>query len=75
MHPTWIPSAGPRPRRWFLQASVAAAAGFMVVPRCVLGRGQVPPSEKLHLAGIGIGGQGGADLEEMQSENIVALCD
>ncbi len=47
----------------------------MVVPRCVLGRGQVPPSEKLHLAGIGIGGQGGADLEEMQSENIVALCD
>jgi len=75
MHHTTSLFTGPRPRRRFLQAAAGAAAGFLVVPRCVLGRGQVPPSEKLHLAGIGIGGQGGADLEEMQSENIVALCD
>jgi len=47
----------------------------MIVPRHVIGRGQTPPSEKLHLAGIGIGGQGASDLNEMSGENIVALCD
>src|SRR5207247_8874882 len=26
-------------------------------------------------AGVGIGGQGGSDLEQLSSENIVALCD
>jgi hypothetical protein len=31
---------------------------FHVVPRHVLGRGFTPPSEKLNIAGIGIGGQG-----------------
>jgi predicted dehydrogenase len=29
----------------------------------------------LNIAGIGIGGQGASDLSELQSENIVALCD
>jgi predicted dehydrogenase len=33
------------------------------------------PNEKLNIAGIGIGGQGASDLEELGSENIVALCD
>jgi predicted dehydrogenase len=32
-------------------------------------------SEKLNIAGIGVGGQGAGDLKEMDSENIVALCD
>ena len=50
-------------------------ASFFIVPRHVLGRGETPPSEKLNLAGIGIGGQGAHDLNEMRSENIVALCD
>src|SRR5207237_3803267 len=31
--------------------------------------------EKLNIAGIGIGGQGASDLGNMESENIVALCD
>lgn len=48
----------------------------MIVPGAVLGlRGAVPPSEKLNLAGIGIGGQGNSDLNHLESENIVALCD
>ena len=34
-----------------------------------------PPSEKLNIAGIGIGGQGGSVLRDMAGENIVALCD
>jgi predicted dehydrogenase len=62
-------------RRQLLQAVGASAFGFSVVPRHVLGRGFVPPSEKLNIAGIGIGGQGAGDLREMAVENIVALCD
>ena len=34
-----------------------------------------PPSEKLNIAGVGIGGRGFADLRAVASENIVALCD
>jgi predicted dehydrogenase len=45
------------------------------MPRSVLGQGQTPPSAKLNIAGVGIGGQGGGVLSDMKSENIVALCD
>ena len=38
-------------------------------------RGLTPPSEKLNIAGVGIGGQGGGVLNDMKSQNIVALCD
>jgi predicted dehydrogenase len=62
-------------RRRFLQAAAVAAFSFEVVPRHVLGRGFVPPSEKLNIAGIGVGGQGGGVIREMAGENIVALCD
>ena len=62
-------------RRAFLKTVAVTTFGFQVVPRYVLGQGQTPPSEKLNIAGIGIGGQGGGVLSEMKSENIVALCD
>jgi predicted dehydrogenase len=39
------------------------------------GPGHTPPSEKLNIAGIGVGGQGRSDLEELRNHNIVALCD
>ena len=56
--------------------TAAAVAAFTIVPRHVLGgAGNVPPSEKLNIAGIGIGGRGEGDLDECRSENIVALCD
>ena len=62
-------------RRTLLGGGVAAAA-FTVVPRHVLGgAGRTPPSEKLNIAGIGIGGQGRWDLQQVNSQNIVALCD
>lgn len=64
-------------RRDFLKAGAALGA-FMVVPRHVLGgAGQTAPSERLNLAGVGIGGQGAWDLEELAKidQNIVALCD
>ena len=61
-------------RRDVLRAAATTAA-FTIVPRHVLGQGQTPPSEKLNIAGIGIGGQGGEDLKQFPNENIVALCD
>jgi predicted dehydrogenase len=66
---------GPITRRSFL-ASTGAIASVLVLPSEVLGRGgAVSPNSKLNIAGIGIGGQGGNDIDEMSSENIVALCD
>ena len=63
-------------RRDFMGAATTAVAAFTVVPRHVLGGAQhVAPSEKLNIAGIGIGGRGEGDLHECGSENIVALCD
>ena len=47
-----------------------------ILPRHVLGgRGYTPPSDKLNLAGIGVGGMGAVYLRTCESENIVALCD
>jgi Oxidoreductase family, NAD-binding Rossmann fold/Oxidoreductase family, C-terminal alpha/beta domain len=63
-------------RRNFLRTTAAASTAFMIVPSHVLGlNGKTPPSEKVNIAGIGIGGQGASDLEQLSSENIVALCD
>ena len=63
-------------RRTFLKTAAAAAFGFQVVPRHVLGgAGHTPPSRKLNIAAIGAGGQAASDLKNMLDENIVALCD
>ena len=62
-------------RRDFMRAA-AVVVGFTLVPRNVLGGPRhTPPSEKLNIAGVGIGGRGAGDLHELESENIVALCD
>jgi predicted dehydrogenase len=63
-------------RRSFLAKGALAAAAFQVVPGHILGlNGATPPSERLNLAGIGVGGQGQHDINQMKSENFVALCD
>ena len=62
-------------RRKFLADSVAAAAAFSIVPRHVLGRGFASPSDTLNIANVGIGGMGRANLINVSSQNIVALCD
>jgi predicted dehydrogenase len=65
-------------RRDFLKSSSLAAAGFFIVPRHVLGRGFVAPSDKLNIAGIGAGGKGESDLREFSKSpnaNIAFLCD
>ncbi|WP_010664903.1 Gfo/Idh/MocA family protein [Marinilabilia salmonicolor] len=64
-------------RRKFVKTAAVAGAGLTIVPGSVLGRrfGHVPPSDKLNIAGIGIGGMGRNNLRNMSGENIVALCD
>ena len=62
-------------RRAFLGGS-ASAFGLLVVRRHVVAAsGEQQPSDKLNVAGIGVGGKGGSDVRGMESENIVALCD
>jgi predicted dehydrogenase len=58
-------------------AALAGAIGVAtIVPRHVLGGPRtIPPSEKMNVAGIGIGGMGGGNLANLEKENIVALCD
>lgn len=62
-------------RRKFLTDVAGGGAAFLIVPRHVLGHGFVPPSDMLNIAGIGVGGMGRANLINLASQNIVALCD
>ncbi len=63
-------------RRNFLTSGAVLASAVWIVPRHVLGGpGHKPPSEKLNIAGIGIGGMGQNNLRACAGENIVALCD
>lgn len=65
-------------RRAFL-GQVAAAAAVTVVPRHVLGGpAHVAPSDKITLAGIGMGGQGLQNMEaflQFPKVQVVAVCD
>jgi predicted dehydrogenase len=64
-------------RRSFIGTSAVALAGFTIVPsHAVAGLGHTAPSDKLNVAGIGIGGRGGSVIANIaKTENIVALCD
>ena len=63
-------------RRLFLKNSAAATSGFIFLPSHVIsGLGHKAPSDRLNIAGIGVGGQGYSDLRFVETENIVALCD
>ena len=66
-------------RRDFIGTAAAGIAAFTIVPRHVLGgTGHTPPSERLNIAGIGVGGQGRNDIKRISNdnaENVVALCD
>lgn len=65
-------------RRDFIKTSSLAASSFFIVPRHVLGKGFIAPSDKLNIAGIGVGGKGRSDLASFAKSpnvNIVALCD
>ncbi len=68
------------PRRNFLGTaakSIGVATAFTILPANVVrARNGQAPSDKLNIAGIGIGGMGGSNLAACATtENIVALCD
>jgi len=61
-------------RRTFLSHSAVLGTGFTILKSGILKAGN-SPNEKLNIAGIGVGGRGADDLNEVKNENIVALCD
>jgi predicted dehydrogenase len=65
-------------RRQFLTTTTAGIALFQVLPGGILNAAPgASPNEKVNVAGIGVGSQGGADIDAIAGEgqNIVALCD
>src|SRR4051812_39206611 len=69
-------------RRQFLKSTIAASTAFaapMIIPSSVLGlQGVVPPSERVIVGGIGIGGRGTYDLGcflEQGDVQFAAVCD
>jgi predicted dehydrogenase len=66
------PTAGTPSRREFLRTATAAGAASLAFPAVLRARNL---NEKLNIAVIGCGGRGGSNLQSVESENIVALCD
>ena len=65
-------------RRNFIKTGALAAGAFMIVPRHVLGKGYIAPSDKLNIAAVGCGGKADVNIRlsyNQGAENIVALCD
>jgi predicted dehydrogenase len=71
--------AGNNSRRNFIKNALLTSAGFMIVPRHVLGgKGYVAPSDRLIVAGIGAGGKGESDIAMFAKSgraDIGFLCD
>jgi predicted dehydrogenase len=66
-------------RRSFIKTAGLAAAGFMIVPRHVLGgTGFTAPSDRLQVAGVGVGGKGQSNIANIYKggkAGIAFLCD
>jgi predicted dehydrogenase len=63
-------------RRSFLTRTTIASSAFMFVPSHVLGLGGAESAnEKLNIGAIGCAGQAASDINNLKSQNIVALCD
>jgi len=58
----------------FLRTSATIIAGFTIVPRHVLGRGFIPPSDQLTKGIIGVGGMGMGHIP-YAGTRVVAICD
>jgi predicted dehydrogenase len=61
-------------RRDFIKNSSLAVTAFTIVPRFVLGRGYVAPSDQLTKAVIGVGGMGRNHFP-YNGTRVVAICD
>ena len=61
-------------RRTFLKQSTTLGAGLTILKSGILKAGS-SPNEKLNIAIIGVGGRGAGNMNDVKSQNIVALCD
>ncbi len=81
MKPASVLGSSPINRRQFLQKTSAglAVSAITLAPRCVFGgTGQVSPSGRVTLAGVGLGGQGTENmlaLQKLPEVQVVAVCD
>jgi len=65
-------------RRKFVAMTATAGVGFTIVPRHVLGKGWIAPSDRITLAYIGLGTQGIRELLPLLAVpelKVVAVCD
>jgi myo-inositol 2-dehydrogenase/D-chiro-inositol 1-dehydrogenase len=62
------------PRRDFIKKTAIGMAAFTIVPRFVLGRGYLAPSDKLTKGVVGVGGMGRGHLT-YENTPVVAICD
>ena len=58
-------------RRSFLGTAATAAAGITIIPRYVMGGvGYTAPSDMINVAGIGVGSQGGGDIQQVCTPDV-----
>ena len=62
-------------RRQFITTAATTSAGFLIVPRHVLGRGFQAPSDTVNVATVGVSGMGASNTRAAMSQNVTALCD
>ncbi len=65
-------------RRSFVKMTALSTFGISIIPRHVMGKGFIPPSDKLNIAVIGGGGKGYHDAVHVWNNgasNIAAICD
>ena len=69
-------------RRSFLKVGASAAVGLAVAPGMLMGKSRKdkkaapkPLDRKLKNLGVGIGGRGASVLRELETEEIIGLCD
>lgn len=68
------PKSSALSRRKFLRNTATVLAGFSIVPRHVLGRGFLAPSDQLTKGIIGVGGMGRGHIP-YAGTRVVAICD
>ena len=65
-------------RRSFVKMTALSTVGISIIPRHVMGKGFIAPSDKLNIAVIGGGGKGYSDAINVWyngASNIAAICD
>ena len=65
-------------RREFIKKTALTSLGISIIPRHVMGKGFIAPSDKLNIAVIGGGGKGYSDALNAWNNgasNIAAICD